>query len=457
MSTDLPEITVSIPTYNRCADLNRILNALSLQTYPFKKFEVLVVADGCIDHTIEMLRNYRAPFRLRTIDQSNQGPAAARNHGMSLAHGKVLLFLDDDVEPTPSLIEAHMEAHRCVPGGIVIGPYPLAFQGQGFLHVESRAWWDRRFTAMLQPGHRFSFSDLLSGNFSISARLLSSFNGFDTAFRVHEDYELGMRLIKAGVPFTAAPRALAYHYEKSDLDLSCTRKRLEGCADVKMARLHPEFSRALPIARPSMCRFSAARILRIAAFTWPAAGDGLASVLRAAMDALEGVRLRRRWRQLSTLLHQYWYWRGAASEAGTRRALRNILQQSAIASAQPAEETEIDLGNGLEHAEQRLDEERPAAVRIRFGAAPIGTIPHQPGAEAIRGVHLRSYLAESLAVPLLMAMAREGRITKSATIDSDRLSDAISARSHWFGPTRPGQMWHEQYSQWNELERGNRR
>src|SRR5262245_27713292 len=135
MSTNLPETSVIIPTYNRCADLKRVLDALCLQTYPLKQFEVLVVADGCTDGTLAMLRNYRAPFALRIVEQSNQGPGAVRNRGAFLACGRLFLFLDDDVEPTPPLIEAHVEAHRHRASGVVLGPYPPVCKGSGFLQL----------------------------------------------------------------------------------------------------------------------------------------------------------------------------------------------------------------------------------------------------------------------------------------------------------------------------------
>jgi hypothetical protein len=59
----------------------------------------------------------------------------------------------------------------------------------------------------------------------------------------------------------------------------------------------------------------------------------------------------------------------------------------------------------LEAAERRLDQERPDGAQIRLGPRTVGRIPPQPGAERLRGVHLRHILATDLAWPLLVALA----------------------------------------------------
>jgi cellulose synthase/poly-beta-1,6-N-acetylglucosamine synthase-like glycosyltransferase len=77
LDTHLPTTSVIIPTHNRCASLKRTLDALCTQTYPLSLLEVLVVADGCTDETVDMLRCYAAPFALRVLvlKEPPQGPA----------------------------------------------------------------------------------------------------------------------------------------------------------------------------------------------------------------------------------------------------------------------------------------------------------------------------------------------------------------------------------------------
>jgi GT2 family glycosyltransferase len=416
MTRDEPSISVIIPTHNRSASLRRALDALRVQTYPIQRVEVLVVADGCTDRTIETLQHYEAPFALHVIEQIGQGAATARNRGAAAARSPWLLFLDDDVEPTPSLIEAHVRAHQQQPGQVIIGPYPPVYEEPlDFYRLELRAWWNDLFLAMRQPGHRYTYRDLVSGNLSLEAELFARVGGFDPAFRScgGEDHEFGMRLIKANVPFGFAADALAYHHETSDLDRSFRRMRQEGYADVLIGRRHPELRPTLRLAYFEATGSRLSRILHILAFRWPTAGDALAARIRCALDLVERARMRGHWRRFCSQLRGYWYWRGVAEELGTRRTLANFLQSGPVRVDTGVHEIELDLRKGLEVAEQRLDEEQPAAVRIRWGQQPVGRVSPQPGAERLRGVHLRRILATELATPLLIGLAVEGAISST--------------------------------------------
>jgi len=419
VNAEAPTISVIIPTHNRRASLRRTLDALCTQTYPPQLVNVLVAADGCVDGTVEMLRRYTAPFGMHIIEQQGQGPAATRNHGAAHATGRLLLFLDDDVKAVPSLIKAHVTAHQRGPGQVVIGYLPPVLESQaGFFRIQLRLWWEAMFDAMRQPGHRCSYRDLLSGNFSLAAELFARMGGFDPTLRCHEDYELGMRLIKAGASFTFAADALGYHYEMTDLDRSLRRKYQEGQADVLLGSRHPELRCMLPLARFRVPRSPLSRLLYALAFAWPGGGDLLAIRLRHLLDLLERARLRSRWRRLLDDLLGYWYWRGVAVELGSRRALAGFIEGGLSPVDEGGDEIEIDLRQGLKAAERQLDETRPSGVHIRYGRQSVGRIPPQPGVEALRGVHLRPVLATDLAMPLLKALALEGS------------TDAASAAGH---------------------------
>lgn len=428
MNRDMPTISIIIPTHNRSASLLRTLDALRVQTYPLQQVEVLVVADGCSDGTVEGLRHYTAPFALYFIEQTNQGAAAARNHGAAYAKGQLLLFLDDDVEPTPPLIKSHVRAHQNRPSRVVIGPYPPVLQGRAdFINIFMRTWSETKFLAMRQPSHRYTYRDLLSGNLSLEAELFTRLGGFDPAFRScgGEDYEFGVRLIKAGVPFTFASDALCYHYnhETTDLDRLFERMRREGHSDVLIGLRHPELRPTLPIAHIEAYCASLRYIMRTLALTLafrlPKAGDLLAIPLRRVLDLLERIRLRGPWLWLCRGLRGYWYCRGVVEELGTPKALNGFLRNNPNCANIDATESEIDLHDGLEVAEKRLDEERPAGVRIRYRQQSVGRIPPQPGAERLRGVHLRRILATDFAKPLLKALAVEG--TTNEFINADHL------------------------------------
>ncbi|GFO72540.1 hypothetical protein BJAS_P2886 [Bathymodiolus japonicus methanotrophic gill symbiont] len=86
------EISLIIPTYNRCSLLKRALNSVFKQSR--KPDEIIVVDDGSIDNTAEMLAD-EFPL-VRVIRQSNKGVSAARNAGIQQAKSDWIALLDSD-------------------------------------------------------------------------------------------------------------------------------------------------------------------------------------------------------------------------------------------------------------------------------------------------------------------------------------------------------------------------
>ena len=89
--------SVVIPTYNRLNMLTRVLDALAEPQIDAPSFEVIVVNDGSTDDTHRVM-SQREDIIFRT--QPNGGPGRARNHGVSLAKGKIVLFIGDDTHPS---------------------------------------------------------------------------------------------------------------------------------------------------------------------------------------------------------------------------------------------------------------------------------------------------------------------------------------------------------------------
>jgi GT2 family glycosyltransferase len=217
MTTSEPRISVVVPTYNRCAAVRRLLRAFEHQTLPVTDFEVIVIMDGSEDGTRESLASLTAPFRLHTHWQPNAGRAAACNAGIRRAAGDIVLLLDDDMEPAPGLLDAHVRAHAAGEALGVLGAVPIPVHEASppvvkFVAAKFNTHLDR-----LSGGAEIRFRSFYSGNFSIGRDLITDVGLFDEAFRIYgnEDTELSLRLLRAGVRLLYDPEALAYqHYEK---------------------------------------------------------------------------------------------------------------------------------------------------------------------------------------------------------------------------------------------------
>jgi glycosyltransferase involved in cell wall biosynthesis len=402
-----PTVAVVIPTHDRRTSLRRCLHAFARQSYPADLLEIIVVADGCSDGTAQLAQG-RTSVPLRILEQPRQGQAIARNRGADVSTADLLIFADDDVEVEPGFVAAHVEAHRgSDQSREVIGNLPPDVQNRrDFFAIMLRAWWEAMFEPMRDPGHRFSYSDLLSGNFSIGRSYFERVGRFDGSLRCHEDYEFGYRLIAAGAEFAFAERAAGRHHEHTDLARALQRKRDEGAADVALARRHPELVSSLPLCRRQGDWTRRARLLQQLALSGSTAGDVIEGRYRAMLPVLEAARFRSRWRRLLDDLLMYWYWRGVG-ESLEPDAVARMCGSTPTHDAPPYE---LDLRPGLCAAMHELDRHMPQSVRLRWGSLVIGTVPPQPGAEALRGRHLPSLLrrfTKALGEVLTAASAQE--------------------------------------------------
>lgn len=85
-------VSTIIPVFNGAATIARAIDSALAQD--FEGQEIIVVNDGSIDNTAEILARYNNQFRV--IHQKNGGVATARNVGAEIAGGKYLAFLDAD-------------------------------------------------------------------------------------------------------------------------------------------------------------------------------------------------------------------------------------------------------------------------------------------------------------------------------------------------------------------------
>jgi glycosyltransferase involved in cell wall biosynthesis len=214
------KVSIVIPTYNRVASLKRVISGLCEQSHPADDFELIVVSDGSKDGTIDYLRQVTVPFHLVSIQQANQGPAAARNTGIAAARGEIILFIDDDVVPAPQLISEHLRLFREYGDGIVsLGPMITPADANLSPWVE----WEqnmlvKQYAAMERGDWEPTGRQFYTGNSAVYRRHLLAQNGFDTMFKRAEDVELAYRLEKQGFHFYFNPKAVGYHYAQRSFE-----------------------------------------------------------------------------------------------------------------------------------------------------------------------------------------------------------------------------------------------
>ena len=430
MNESAPAVTVVIPTRDRHASLLRTLDALTRQDAPAVDCDVVVVDDGEGAPRVTGSAGRQRPA-VRVITNRGRGAAAARNTGAAAARAPLLLFLDDDIEASPGLVRAHLDAWRAG-ASLSVGYLPARpSAASGFFAVTLRNWWESMFAEMRRPGHRFTFRDVLTGNLSIDAGLFRQIGGFDTSLACHEDYELGLRALRAGARIVFCAAAEGIHHEVTTLRRSLDRKRAEGRADAMIVRKHPEMLSTLPIGAALHGRRGEPRRLRRLPFTSPRAATALLAGLHRWLDLFEAARMRGRWLRRLYQMLDISYWQGVASELGTLSALDELVCQATRADSRPAWWLRVDLQEGLDRVAQRVDAAHPDGIAVSYRGERVGVVPPSPGAEPMRGVHLRSALSSGpLAWHLLVALGRagaadleerEGRLVPTACLPRDAL------------------------------------
>jgi len=103
-------ISCIVPVYNGEKYLAETLDSILAQTH--QPMEVIVADDGSTDQTADVVKRYN---QIRYLKQSNAGPAAARNLGLSAATGDFVAFLDADDLWHPQKLERQMARFRLRP------------------------------------------------------------------------------------------------------------------------------------------------------------------------------------------------------------------------------------------------------------------------------------------------------------------------------------------------------
>lgn len=239
------KVSVVIPTKNRSAQVAAAIERIESQTVPRDQYEVIVVDNDSSDDTRSVLEQKAKTYsNLKFGMQETPGAAATRNVGIQLAKGELTLFIDDDVQAEPVLIQAHLERHRDVPNASVIGAVtiPWGDTKEPFL----RYLRDHRILNPYTPSKGpIDFSYYHTCNVSTPTSVLRKAGGFNESFRIYgmEDIELGYRLEVTGSPMIFAPEAKAVHYRFPTYLDFIDRCEQAGYSLGQLIQFHPELKK----------------------------------------------------------------------------------------------------------------------------------------------------------------------------------------------------------------------
>ena len=127
-----PKLSIIIPVFNEEKEIVLCLKSLAKQTY--KNLEIIVVDDGSVDKTTEIISKFQVPnSKLILLKQKHEGPGEARNLGVKHASGDILVFVDADMT-----FDRNFLKHLVKP--IVIGKAKGTFSKQEYVSNWNNVW-----------------------------------------------------------------------------------------------------------------------------------------------------------------------------------------------------------------------------------------------------------------------------------------------------------------------------
>ena len=104
----MTKVTIIVPCYNQARFVPKAIASLQAQT--LAAWECLVVDDGSMDNTAEVVNNIALNEpRVRLLQKTNSGSASARDMGLKYAQGEYIQFLDADDTIASDKLERQVE------------------------------------------------------------------------------------------------------------------------------------------------------------------------------------------------------------------------------------------------------------------------------------------------------------------------------------------------------------
>lgn len=296
-----------IPVHNELGDVEAAILAAEETVRDHAPGEIVVVDDDSTDGTREWLRSAAERGRIALVEQpSKKGAACARNAGMQVASGDVVVFMDADNVPPHDFLErlhAHYEA------------------GADFVTVESVVVNQETIVGRYQQAsHALAYAGLRNVTYSQSfscRRTLAMAVGFREELVGSEDGEFFSRLPLGESVWVKDPEIVVGHRIPDTVATFCRQYRWRGKNTV-IRRAVTRGTALLPLTM---------RQVAVSAFWLSASVLVVPPVVAGARRAR---RSRRGWRDIPGFV-ALWILQTAVRRIGEVHALRLLWTRSVVA------------------------------------------------------------------------------------------------------------------------------
>jgi peptidoglycan/xylan/chitin deacetylase (PgdA/CDA1 family) len=238
-----PAVSVIIPAHNAATTLAGTVASLQGQTW--REWEAIIVENGSSDQTAAVAASCCAGDpRLRWCSRPTGGVSAARNAGLAQARHDWVLFLDADDWLRPSHLErltAHLAAHP---------ELDAVHCGWARVDADQHVLWEELGPAEEDLYPRLARTCAFAIHACVARRaLIQEVGGFDPSLRTGEDWDLWLRLARAGARFGHVPVALALYRARAGSASMNPRQLLADSLEVLRRAYGPDPRVAHPVSR----------------------------------------------------------------------------------------------------------------------------------------------------------------------------------------------------------------
>jgi len=216
------DLSIIIVSFNNKDYLQQAVNSIYENTDLGLSYEIIVVDNNSQDGTLKMLSE-QFP-RIKVIDNDkNLGFARANNLGLSIAAGRIILFLNNDtfvyagvLNKMVSFIESDQNIGAITPKLIEEDGVTIQHQGR-----RNKKIWERE--------HPLKIKSASGAALMVKKSVLDKVGGFDENFFFYnEDLDLCKRIINHGFVLYYYPQAAIIHYGGKGSELISSKALTEG-------------------------------------------------------------------------------------------------------------------------------------------------------------------------------------------------------------------------------------
>lgn len=230
MVSQLPFVSILIPTYRQWADMKTCIAALDNQTYPKDKFEVIII-NNCPEDVLPS--DMVLGDQYKVIAEAKPGSYAARNTGLTIAKGEIIGFTDSDCTPDKNWIKnavdylmAQKEYTR-VAGPVKIiqnSARPTVIEKYNELYAFPQKW-------LIENGGGSVTANLFTYQYVFDA-----VGPFDASLMSMGDKYWGMKAQAGGFKIAYVENVIVHHPPRNLKELISKEKRHAGAITKKLSK-----------------------------------------------------------------------------------------------------------------------------------------------------------------------------------------------------------------------------